>query len=792
MNDSQPRLWGSWGDFLTQAYVDLCSRLSSSTTDLSTPTTSSSAFSKRSIETAESALIALLHAARYSLNECKARKYISKIIWLLTYDNEKRQLYQIFDSYSSVIPPSHWINWIPQLITLLMRNDDTGKYLINLMNQIVRMYPLALYYPLRTLYLKLKNDEQTEKLKNQLLAQQQQQKQAAAAAAAASNSSTDVEMRDSSTAISSPTTQTTPVKQLSSSSLQQQQSANESLIRVTQLMHRQREMHPTLFNTLEGLIDQLLWLKVNWYEELLKNFKQTLNHCYTFSFDCIKSSNNTEILIDPFSILWFKKLHKFYADPYWDKFQLARNLNQSNGVSSPSNSNSSNINNNSLAAQLNNLNNAFANNQNHRVRSLLAIVNDPNYQLTRQKFLADFNYQLPSQQVNLFTFINKLKSWIKLFEIHINSLPKQQLLDEKFKFVTQFCSSTAEIEIPGEHLIPRSTNYSVKISRFLPKYESVEKYNSYSRRISIRGHNGKVYPFLISNESTYFECRKEEHIMQLMRMINTYLCKQKETSSRNLYYTLPRLVSLSADVRMIEDDCSSISLLDIYKNRIKKLASMGKLNIDVKFLQMFEAGDLPLTKYYEKIQSTSSTNINKQFFIELFKNISNNLVSKSVLKEWTQYTYSDATDYFHFRKIFTQQLAIYNLAEYAFCLTRLNPDQFYLSQNNGVIQAIRLKFDLNEQTNNPNPPSNLSQYINDFNTDRIVPFRLTPNISEFIGSAGVNGPMSIIKIALARCLVQPQYQFIWLLRAIMKDEILTIIYKKVIDKYYITFILIDC
>jgi transformation/transcription domain-associated protein len=231
---------------------------------------------------------------------------------------------------------------------------------------------------------------------------------------------------------------------------------------------------------------------------------------------------------------------------------------------------------------------------------------------------------------------------------------------------------------------------------------------------------------------------------------------------------------------MIEDDCSSISMLDIYKNHIKKLASMGKMNIDLKFLQMFEAGDLPLAKYYEKIQSlTSSTVVNKQFFIELFKNITNNLVPKNLLKEWAQYTYTDATDYFHFRKIFTQQLAIYNLAEYALCLTRLNPDQFYLSQNNGIIQAIRLKFDLNEQINNPNPPSTLCQYIDDFNTDRIVPFRLTPNISEFIGSAGVNGPMGIIKIALARCLVQPQYQFIWLLRAIMKDEILTIIYKKV-------------
>lgn len=124
----------------------------------------------------------------------------------------------------------------------------------------------------------------------------------------------------------------------------------------------------------------------------------------------------------------------------------------------------------------------------------------------------------------------------------------------------------------GEFLIPRHTNYYVKISKFLPRVESIEKYNAYSRRISIRGHNGKIYPFLISNESNYYECRKEEHTMQLMRMMNTYLAKQKETSRRNVHFSLPRIVSLSAEVRIIEDDCSSISLLDIYKNTMRKMS----------------------------------------------------------------------------------------------------------------------------------------------------------------------------------------------------------------------------
>ena len=110
-------------------------------------------------------------------------------------------------------------------------------------------------------------------------------------------------------------------------------------------------------------------------------------------------------------------------------------------------------------------------------------------------------------------------------------------------------------------------DYYVRISRFLPCYESLEKYNSYARRISIRGHNGKVHRFLIMSEATFADCRKEEHVMQLMRMTNTYLAKQKETAQRNLHFALPRLVSLSVDVRMIEDDASDVSLLDIYKHR---------------------------------------------------------------------------------------------------------------------------------------------------------------------------------------------------------------------------------
>jgi hypothetical protein len=102
LNDAQPRLWGAWGDYLCQMFVEAASKATAKS---------------RPNEIAESALIALLHAARHPNSEPKTRKYISKILWLLSYDTapERRQLYANFEHYSSSIPASNWINWIPQV-----------------------------------------------------------------------------------------------------------------------------------------------------------------------------------------------------------------------------------------------------------------------------------------------------------------------------------------------------------------------------------------------------------------------------------------------------------------------------------------------------------------------------------------------------------------------------------------------------------------------------------------------------------------------------------------------------
>lgn len=71
------------------------------------------------------------------------------------------------------------------------------------------------------------------------------------------------------------------------------------------------------------------------------------------------------------------------------------------------------------------------------------------------------------------------------------------------------------------------SHYYVRIARFMPRVDIVQKHNTAARRLFIRGHNGKIYPYLVVNDSGLGDARREERVLQLLRMLNHYLGKQK-------------------------------------------------------------------------------------------------------------------------------------------------------------------------------------------------------------------------------------------------------------------------
>lgn len=79
---------------------------------------------------------------------------------------------------------------------------------------------------------------------------------------------------------------------------------------------------------------------------------------------------------------------------------------------------------------------------------------------------------------------------------------------------------------------------------FMPRVEIVQKHNTAARRLYIRGHNGKIYPYLVMNDACLTESRREERVLQLLRLLNPCLEKRKETTKRHLFFTGMRATSM--------------------------------------------------------------------------------------------------------------------------------------------------------------------------------------------------------------------------------------------------------
>lgn len=183
----------------------------------------------------------------------------------------------------------------------------------------------------------------------------------------------------------------------------------------------------------------------------------------------------------------------------------------------------------------------------------------------------------------------------------------------------------------------QSSNYFIKIAKFLPEVDIVQRNNISGRRIYIRGHNGNLYPYLIICDSGFSNITGEARVLQLFNFLNHYFNEQRETSSRMLSLTVPRIVSISPRIRLIQDNPASLTLLDIYTQYCLKTG--------------IEPDDV-IQNYYNRLTSIHvKSNRQRSILADIFQTIQQTLVPKTVLKDWASKTFPSAVDYWMFRKI---------------------------------------------------------------------------------------------------------------------------------------------
>ncbi|XP_028033958.1 transcription-associated protein 1 isoform X2 [Bombyx mandarina] len=674
LHDTLVKAWALWGDYLEQIFIR----------------------DPRQISVGVSAMTCFLHACRHQ-NESKSRKYCAKVLWMLSFDDEKNSLAEALDKYSVGVPPVQWLPWIPQLLACLVQYD--GNVILNLLSHVGRLYPQAVYFPIRTLYLTLKIEQRERHKTAESIAHLPHQPTTSGSSKANEGAST-------SSGEAGPIRATLP------------------MWRCSKIMQLQREIHPTVLSSLEGIVDQMVWFRENWYEEVLRQLRAGLAKCLVVSFH--HRAAVADATVTPHTLNFIKKVVSTFGIGIGIK-----------SVTSTVSGSFSSAASESLA------------------RRAQATVQDPVFQKMKTQFTADFDFSQPNA-MKLQNLIQKLRKWVKILEAKTKVLPKSFLIEEKCRFLSNFSLKTAEVELPGEFLLPKHTHYHVRIARFMPRVEIVQKHNTSARRLYIRGHNGKIYPYLVVNDSGLGDARREERVLQLLRMLNHYLGKQKETSRRFLHFTVPRVVSVSPQMRLVEDNPSSISLLDIYRT---ECANRG-----VEY-------DAPVARYYERLAAVQArgSQASHQVLRDILREVQATMVPKGMLREWAGATFAAPTDYWTFRKMLTLQLSLSSFAEYVLHLTRLNPDMMYVHQDSGLLNVSYFKFDVDDTTG-------------ELDGNRPVPFRLTPNIAELLTNIGITGPLTASSIAIARCLVTPNFKIQSILRTILRDEMVTGYRKRLEDK----------
>eukprot|EP00731_Ephydatia_muelleri_P009311 Em0004g1649a len=481
--------------------------------------------------------------------------------------------------------------------------------------------------------------------------------------------------------------------------------APASLWRCSRIMHLLRDLHPTLLSALEGIVDQMIWFRESWYEELLRQLNEGLSLCQTIAFENREDFLNTQV---PSEMIQ-------YVTRLVNTFGVGQE--QQGGLGTLS----------GLPA--------------HEAVSKRA-SQDPAFQRLKTQFTTDFDFSNPGAK-RLHNLITKLKKWIKILELKTKSLPKSFLLEERCRFLSNFSLATAEVEIPGEYLVPRQMPYYVKIARFMPRVELIQRHNSAVRRLCIQGDNGKIYPYLVLNDAHMVKCRREERVLQLISMMNLCLEKDKETSRRHLLFTIPRVVAVSPQMRLIEDNTSDVSLGEIFKQYL---------------LQSGLDSDHHILQYYEKLSQAQARGepLCVQVLQNIFTQIQSSGAPPTILKDWSERTFLTVTDLWTFRKQLTNHLSLCGLLEFILHLTRLDPDMCHIMRNSGTMTYCFYTFEINKQ--------------GELDANRPVPFRLTPCLQTLISPLGISGPLQMTMIATARCLVQPKFSLQSMLQAILRDE----------------------
>ncbi|KAL3477677.1 hypothetical protein BJX99DRAFT_257277 [Aspergillus californicus] len=672
--------------------------------------------------------------------ELASNALLSRILWLLSLDNDEGAVAAAFENFKGDTPVWYWITFIPQLLTSLSHRE--ARLCKAVLVKIAKLYPQALFFLLRTnredmLNIKKQHDQKQEKLnrsRNQASPQTKPTPGITDASAAQNTTETP-----SSSAQGTPNRPPAPQPAPTQGQPQQQGQAqvngqspaqNPAQIPASAAAQGQAQ---TQQGNLQVPGQQNPPAQQPNQNTAGETEKEPLKKPWEYSDEIMSGLKTAFPLLALSMETMVDQIHKnFKCPPDEDAYRLIVAL-LNDGLAYVGRMPGSYAQDFKLPAA------TEANITRFAETILPAHI--------RKSFEADFVIKKPT----MYEYIHKLRRWRDKFEEKLDRRPQVQFLESYSPHLSEFrFLKFDEVEIPGQYLQHKDKNQDfIRIDRFSPDIDLVRGIGGCHRRLKIRGHDGSTHPFAVQHPAAR-HCRREERILQLFRIFNGVLGKRKESRRRNLNFHLPLMVPLAPHIRLVRDDPSYISMQGIFEDYCRRVG-INK--------------DEPVLFTMEKMRALTETKQNRTaeqqqvLRTEMLTAIQEKWVPPTMVLDYFQKTYPNFADFWLFRRQFSYQYAAVAFMTYMMHMGNRYPNKIMISRSTGDIWGTELIPIIN-----PN-----KAFF--FNPEQ-VPFRLTPNIQTLMGPIATEGLFACSIMAIARCLTEPRHELEQQLSIFVRDEMM--------------------
>ncbi|CAB3404105.1 unnamed protein product [Caenorhabditis bovis] len=406
------------------------------------------------------------------------------------------------------------------------------------------------------------------------------------------------------------------------------------------------------------------------------------------------------------------------------------------------------------------------------------------------------NLSLSVEAIQPLKFVEIVIAWIKMLKQRIESLPKRVPIEITSTYLSRFTHRVGCVEMPYDlqnvlrvrnHNTPNTPNqsgqYVSMISRFDPHVEIIVRGGQVQRCLNIRAQTGKTASFYLRK---YLTPQKTNRVPQLFSHVNTLLQKDRETARRYLY--MPSMTQMRASSRTFIYEIAFVQpyFQTVECGMINPVSAYEIIHpIDIlaqSFHEMRMTPDDLVYMFFERFAQRSSQVQNPevpsmimpdgsgiaqavpqpmqsyQVKRAIYEEFVRDMVSDRILVDYFTLRYPDKTMYYMMRKKFVQCLAVLSVMESHCSLTPLTLEDMMITANTGVLVNVHYRFELA-------PKGTRLEMINKNCHD--VPFRLTPNLLKFIGMS-LDGDLMWCMAAMAKCMSRKEPEII--MRPLLWDE----------------------